>query len=40
MEEAIKAAANICSTSVSDMPKELVNHLYKNGAFLVRFFIA
>lgn len=32
---AVSVAASICTTSASDMPSSLVNHLYENGAFMV-----
>ncbi|VDN02662.1 unnamed protein product [Thelazia callipaeda] len=33
--KAVSVAASICTTSVSDMPSGLVNHLYDNGAFFI-----
>ncbi|VDO29729.1 unnamed protein product [Brugia timori] len=33
--DAISVAASICTTSASDMPPSLANHLYENGAFMV-----
>uniref|UniRef100_A0A0R3S4B9 Protein AAR2 homolog n=1 Tax=Elaeophora elaphi TaxID=1147741 RepID=A0A0R3S4B9_9BILA len=33
--DAISVAASMCTTSSSEMPSSLVNHLYKNGAFMV-----
>lgn len=35
MDPAVAAAASICTTSTSDMPPEIANCLYENGAFLV-----
>lgn len=34
-KEAAFAAASICTTSASDMPPSIANHLYENGAFMV-----
>ncbi|EFO27049.1 hypothetical protein LOAG_01429 [Loa loa] len=31
----VSLAASICTTSASDMPPSLANHLYENGAFIV-----
>uniref|UniRef100_A0A915Q0C9 Protein AAR2 homolog n=1 Tax=Setaria digitata TaxID=48799 RepID=A0A915Q0C9_9BILA len=33
--DAVSVAASICTTSASDMPSGLANHLYENGAFMV-----
>uniref|UniRef100_A0A8R1XSJ1 Protein AAR2 homolog n=1 Tax=Onchocerca volvulus TaxID=6282 RepID=A0A8R1XSJ1_ONCVO len=31
----VSIAASICTTSASDMPRSLANHLYENGAFMI-----
>ncbi|MCP9261319.1 hypothetical protein DINM_004694 [Dirofilaria immitis] len=33
--DAISIAASMCTTSASDMPSSLANHLYENGAFMI-----
>uniref|UniRef100_A0A0M3HYW2 Protein AAR2 homolog n=1 Tax=Ascaris lumbricoides TaxID=6252 RepID=A0A0M3HYW2_ASCLU len=35
MDPSISLAAQICSSSVSDMPQEMARHLFETGAFLI-----